>query len=382
MMFGGGGKGMGGGARGANMLRAVVGRTAVSGTGNPTSSLQETLPSSTSSASRRHSNNNSNGYLSVSASSSLGSYSNNSGVPISANSGLPSNWFVSPASSATPCFDDFEWVSVDAIEEDNKQQPHDFDFVLGPVPSIAEVQNAISALQRVSGVSSCPPLTRDRFFHNAGREIAYPSPSSGSMHRVHSVGSELDWMEPSMQLYNTRAFQPYVSNSVYDAFHLLQTDPAIQVSFFATLGYKNSMDFLRGWCSTATLCTKMVLSLSSDEAVWNAVLNNEVVRELRETYYAAEDSSPMSFDESSVEDSDQSDKTTNIVEWIFYNTKEKVLDLFEKLTKLVNELFKLPVDNDTRTPGTPDPFDQRLRTSFLLSVLVLLIVVASRAKIT
>ncbi|KAA3475694.1 transmembrane protein [Gossypium australe] len=355
MMFGGGGKGMGGGARGANMLRAVVGRTAVSGTGNPTSSLQETLPSSTSSASRRHSNNNSNGYLSVSASSSLGSYSNNSGVPISANSGLPSNWFVSPASSATPCFDDFEWVSVDAIEEDNKQQPHDFDFVLGPVPSIAEVQNAISAFQRVSGVSSCPPLTRDRFSHNAGREMTYPSPSSGSMHRVHSVGSELDWMEPSMQLYNTRAFQPYVSNSVYDAFHLLQTDPAIQ---------------------------KMVLSLSSDEVVWNAVLNNEVVRELRETYYAAEDSSPMSFDESSVEDSDQSDKTTNIVNWIFYNTKEKVLDLFEKLTKLVNELFKLPVDNDTKTPGTPDPFDQRLRTSFLLSVLVLLIVVVSRAKIT
>ncbi|TYJ08031.1 hypothetical protein E1A91_A11G046900v1 [Gossypium mustelinum] len=334
MMFGGGGKGMGGGARGANMLRAVVGRTAVSGTGNPTSSLQETLPSSTSSASRRHSNNNSNGYLSVSASSSLGSYSNNSGVPISANPGLPSNWFLSPASSATPCFDDFEWVSVDAIEEDNKQQPHDFDFVLGPVPSIAEVQNAISALQR---------------------EIAYPSPSSCSMHRVHSVGSELDWKEPSKQLYNTRAFQPYVSNSVYDAFHLLQTDPAIQ---------------------------KMVLSLSSDEAVWNAVLNNEVVRELRETYYAAEDSSPMSFDESSVEDSDQSDKTTNIVKWIFYNTKEKVLDLFEKLTKLVNELFKLPVDNDTKTPGTPDPFDQRLRTSFLLSVLVLLIVVVSRAKIT
>lgn len=31
---------------------------------------------------------------------------------------------------------------------------------------------------------------------------------------------------------------------------------------------------------------KMVLSLASDEAVWNAVMNNEVVRELSETYYA------------------------------------------------------------------------------------------------
>jgi hypothetical protein len=31
---------------------------------------------------------------------------------------------------------------------------------------------------------------------------------------------------------------------------------------------------------------KMVVSLSSDKAVWDAVLNNAVVRELRETYYA------------------------------------------------------------------------------------------------
>lgn len=31
---------------------------------------------------------------------------------------------------------------------------------------------------------------------------------------------------------------------------------------------------------------RMVMSLSSDKAVWDAVMNNEVVRELRETYYA------------------------------------------------------------------------------------------------
>lgn len=30
----------------------------------------------------------------------------------------------------------------------------------------------------------------------------------------------------------------------------------------------------------------MVVSLSSDKAVWDAVLNNEVVRELRESYAA------------------------------------------------------------------------------------------------
>lgn len=31
---------------------------------------------------------------------------------------------------------------------------------------------------------------------------------------------------------------------------------------------------------------RMVLSLSSDKTVWDAVMNNEVVRELRESYYA------------------------------------------------------------------------------------------------
>lgn len=30
----------------------------------------------------------------------------------------------------------------------------------------------------------------------------------------------------------------------------------------------------------------MVVSLSSDRAVWDAVMNNEVVRELRESFYA------------------------------------------------------------------------------------------------
>lgn len=33
----------------------------------------------------------------------------------------------------------------------------------------------------------------------------------------------------------------------------------------------------------------MVISLSSDKAVWDAVLRNEVVRELRESYYAGMD---------------------------------------------------------------------------------------------
>ncbi|XVE56403.1 hypothetical protein DITRI_Ditri04bG0006100 [Diplodiscus trichospermus] len=355
MMFGRG-KGMGGGAGGANMLR-TVGRAAVARTvvtnGNPTT-FQEPFPatpSSPTSASQRHNNNN-NTYLCISSGSSpFGS--SISGVPVSANSGLPCNWPAfasSPASAAASCCDEFEWVCVDGSDEDKQPQGLFDDFVLGPVPSIGEVQNAVSALQRVFDASSSSQLIRDKFSYNA-----YQIPSStGPMQQLHSAaGSDLNWMEPSMHSYNTAALQPYGSNRVYDAFHLLQTEPMVQ---------------------------KMVFSLSSDKAVWNAVLNNEVVRELRESYYAAEENNLPSSDESSDETSDEPNKATDIVKWIFDNTKAKIMDIFAKITKLVNELFKMPPDDEIATAGTPDPFEERLRTSFLLSVVVLLVVVVTRAR--
>ncbi|OMO98166.1 hypothetical protein COLO4_14095 [Corchorus olitorius] len=125
----------------------------------------------------------------------------------------------------------------------------------------------------------------------------------------------------------------------------------------------------------------MVFSLSSDKAVWNAVLNNEVVRELRESFYAAEENNPLSSEGSSDENSDESNKATNIVMWIFDNTKAKIMDIFDKITKLVNELFKMPPDYEKgAAEGTLGPFEERLRTSFLLSVVVLLIVVVARAN--
>ncbi|XP_039007955.1 uncharacterized protein LOC120135846 [Hibiscus syriacus] len=332
-MFGRGGKGMGGGPGGANMLRAV-GRAAVSRAS--TASFQEPLSSSTSSATRRHNNNNSNGHLYLPSSF-------NGGVPITAN-----DW---PAFSGPPCFDDFEWVSVDATEEENNKQPHD--FVLGPVPCVAEVENALSALQRVVGVGSSRELIRDKFPYNVHEETGYHSPSSDiiSVNRIRSTGSESEWIEPSMQLHDTQVYQ----NSVYDALHLMQTDSLIQ---------------------------KMVMSISSDEAIWNAVLNNEVVRELRKSYCAAaeDSSSSPSFDESSAENSNESSETTNIniVKWIFNSTKGKILEVFDKITKLFSGLFKLPPPSEEK--GTADTFDAKLRISMVLSVLVLFIVGVARAR--
>lgn len=40
-----------------------------------------------------------------------------------------------------------------------------------------------------------------------------------------------DWMEPSLHICNSRMVRPYVPNRVYEAFHLMQTEPAIKVLY-------------------------------------------------------------------------------------------------------------------------------------------------------
>ncbi|XP_031259156.1 uncharacterized protein LOC116117262 [Pistacia vera] len=319
-MFGGG-RSMGGG-----MLR-TVGR-AVTRTG--VTNLQEPISSSSSSNSttttaptspRRttQSRHNSPNHLSLSAITSSSPFSPHN-VPVTAY-GVPT-W---------PSFgcEDYEWVSVDG--DDGKS--HD-DFILGSVPSVDEVNNAVSALQQAFDPASYS-LVRDKYAYNLDKD------------------AELDWVEPSLHLSNSRMLQPYGPDRVYDAFHLLQTEPSIQ---------------------------RMVVSLSSDQAVWKAVLNNEVVRELKESFYAAAEDSES---ECSTEICDDSNPAMNIIKWIFHNTKARLIEVIDKITHIVNEVFK-PSDDETpttgsKTAGATDPFEEKLRTSFLLSVMVLLFVVVTRA---
>ena len=71
---------------------------------------------------------------------------------------------------------------------------------------------------------------RDKFGSNLEKDVVDQiSSSSGLGHRVASIGSELDWMEPAPYPSYTRMLQPYGYDRVYDAFHLLQTEPLIQV---------------------------------------------------------------------------------------------------------------------------------------------------------
>ncbi|CAK7355893.1 unnamed protein product [Dovyalis caffra] len=362
---------MGGGSGGGSMLRVVgraVARAGVTNLQEPistnsSSSNTTTTTTVTSPRATRKLNSSSNNNLSLSSSGSASS------VPISANS-------VGSISTCWPSFagsygDDYEWVSVDG-DEDERPVGFNDDFVLGPVPSIDEVHEAITALthdgdrfdkcpglsqqakflkQVVFDAPSYPQLIRDKFACTVDKDLADQISSPTLLNQISSVGSELDWKEPSPVLRNPRALHSYGSHRVHEAFCLLQTEPSVQ---------------------------KMVVSLSSDKAVWDAVLNNAVVRELRETYSADEITDQLTS-ESSDESSEESSPALNFVKWIFDNTKTRAMEVIETIAKLVNELFKPPADEKTAAGGK-DQFVDMLRSSFLLSIMVLLIVVVTRAQ--
>ncbi|KAL4575965.1 hypothetical protein LXL04_012057 [Taraxacum kok-saghyz] len=191
------------------------------------------------------------------------------------------------------------------------------DYVFCTCPSMGEVHDAVLSLQQV--------LDPD-------------SPTS-----CHDPGWESDWIEPSRSML----LKSHGSESVYDAFHLLKTEPSVQ---------------------------RMVISLSSDKSVWDAVMNNEAVRELRDSVYEANKSISESTEKIESCD-DGSFPVSDILNWIFINIKAKVTELVDKITEIVNNLL-----HDKNSNEESAPFEKNLKSSFMLSVMVLLIVVVSRVN--
>lgn len=77
--------------------------------------------------------------------------------------------------------------------------------------------------------------------------------------------------------------------------------------------------------------------------------------------------------------SDASDPARDFLSWVIVNTKARVMELIDKITKLVNELFHTE-EGDKTADKNADPFAEKLRASFLLSVVVMLIVVVARSS--
>ncbi|XAR71821.1 hypothetical protein NMG60_11018253 [Bertholletia excelsa] len=335
--FGGNGN-MGGGGGMLRTVQRVVRAGVGGGAQEPFSQSTANSNSSAVSSNKRHPcRPTTSPVISLSSSSSLLNF------PAQTISAL-SIW---PYCSSPSGSEEFDWECVEGSEYEKASGCHD-DFVFGPAPSGDEVQEALSALQQFLDRASFSHFTSDYLTYHSGKDVAGDTTTPrGVMNRVSSVGKDLDWIEPSLQLCSPRMLWPCGSNRAYDTLHILWTDPCIR---------------------------RMVSSLSSDDAVWNAVMNNEAVRQVRESLLEADNSIPHSPEDSS----DGSDTTTNILSWIFNNTKAKVVELIDKITKLVNELFQ-PLNDEKKTGGDSQLFEEKLRASFMLSIIVLLIVVVSRA---
>ncbi|KAH9622711.1 hypothetical protein KSS87_011410 [Heliosperma pusillum] len=214
-----------------------------------------------------------------------------------------------------------------------------YDPVFGLVPTNHEVKHAIFSVQQF--------LHPGEILYDVDNDMSGQITSATNvLQRASSSGSELDWIEPSMQLYNRRLAHSYGWEKVYDAFHLLQTEPSVQ---------------------------KMVVSLSSDKAVWDAVLNNETVREIRDLYLKAAETSHLSPDNNS----DALKENSNVLKWIMDHVKGKLMEVVGNITQLIGGIFNPPNPDEAEESLA---FSEKLKSSFLLTILVLLIVVVTRGS--
>ncbi|KAK1418777.1 hypothetical protein QVD17_27924 [Tagetes erecta] len=182
----------------------------------------------------------------------------------------------------------------------------------GPVPSQIEVQNAIYDLRRAMNG-----------FDGIMEQCDYGS--SGTV--IKSLGKQ----------------------RLLDAYHLLQTDHAVQ---------------------------RLVVSISSDREVWDAILKNDVVRDLR-------GSLPLTgTEEVGIGYEQEPNSTSIIVKCIFAVMTSKIFEFMEKLEVFIFKALH-SVSNKTRSTSKHDDIlEEKVRSSLLLSIVILMIVFVTRSMET
>lgn len=187
----------------------------------------------------------------------------------------------------------------------------------GHVPSQLEIQKSISDLQRVMDIATNSEM-------NGGlEECLYDFSRSNIMK---SLGQK----------------------RLLDAYHLLQTDASVQ---------------------------RLVISISSDPKVWDAILKNDAVQEVRGSLpHTATESGEkgMSYNQ-------EHDSIPFIAKWIFAFMKSKIIEIIEKLEVFVLETLQHVSKNKNARLELDGLVEEKVRSSLLLSVVILMIVVVTRS---
>lgn len=150
-----------------------------------------------------------------------------------------------------------------------------------------------------------------------------------------NIGLE-DCMEPAALALKSTALVTREHQNVLDAFQLLQEDSSVQ---------------------------KMVMALSTDKAVWDAVMNNDVVQEFKKSFQDAKGS----------DNKGSSSTPPGMMKWVLENTHAKIKEFLDKILQLVHTLFQAGSKDY-------DLSDDLVRMSFMLSVFVFIVVTLARIK--
>ncbi|KAK7395600.1 hypothetical protein VNO78_16164 [Psophocarpus tetragonolobus] len=130
---------------------------------------------------------------------------------------------------------------------------------------------------------------------------------------------------------------------LYDALQLLQADPAMK---------------------------RLVESLSSDKALWDAVMSNVLHQKLLEFPNSVECRRPQV--------SELNEFGVHILNWTLAMIKGKILELIESFESLLNDLFRSPKMENAAVYAVE--MDGKLRSAVLLSIVILLIVIVARSQ--
>ncbi|KAF8702377.1 hypothetical protein HU200_032751 [Digitaria exilis] len=226
--------------------------------------------------------------------------------------------------------EDWEEVVAAGGEATEEQQG----VLFGAPPTDDEVRAAVASIQQVF----VDPSTVDSNATELALALPYSGHQSGifvNHFALDSDASEVrsdEWVDPAMLVLNSSTLLTKEHRSVLDAFRLLKEDTSVQ---------------------------KMVMALSSDEAVWHAVMKNEVVQEFKRSFQDAK--------------KETSTAPPGFMMWVLENTQAKIKEFLEKILGLVNMLFQTG-DKDY------DMSNDLVRMSFMLSVFVFIVVTIARIR--
>ncbi|XP_074560534.1 uncharacterized protein LOC141816689 [Curcuma longa] len=267
----------------------------------------------------------------------------------SAENGSSSIW--SSHSSCLADLEDWERVADEAPfwDEEVKGDRH----VFGSAPSREEAEDAVSTLRQMLA-----PVVFPHIVNYEPKLVDYN----------HSEAIDNNIAQMNM-IYNSS------SESIDELCHPDWIEPAMQAYSLDISNYKerqNALDALQLFNANATL-QSMVVSISSDKAVWDAVMNNKTVQELKKTFLEGPSETESSETGSSEE---HLDTNTGPLGWMFQNAKTKLMEFIDKITKLAKQMFLF---HKNETDGN-DAFEDAVRSSLLVSVFVFVIVIMKRLQ--